>query len=154
MPIHACPKCSSSQRVYSKLITCDIGRQYFCDDRYFVSDATKYFESEYVGGDFINALFCGDCEVGFIPKYLLGELGIRESGHPSSHFPRREFGSIGHLDNRETRLFHAIIWGEQRSGTRVSIKAKNASEAKSELEEMYPGCQMTIYNKEDAEKAR
>lgn len=98
MQIQACPRCSCSQEVYYKLITCDIGRQYFCGDRYFVSDDTKFVESPYVEGDFINALFCGECEIGFIPNTLLKDLGIGESGHPSSHLPRRKFGSIGHLD--------------------------------------------------------
>ena len=154
MPIEACPKCSSSQSVYGKLITCDIGRQYFCGDSYYVADTAKFFGSQYVEGDFINALFCSDCEVGFVPDYLLGELGIRESGQPCSHFPSREFGSIGHLDDRKTRLFHGVIWGGERSGTNVSIKAKSASEAKSELEKIYPRSQMTVYSKRDSERKR
>ena len=54
------------------------------------------------------------------------------------------------------KLFKAMIWkGSQEPGMRVEVKAKNISEAKSKLEEMYgKGTIFDLHNEEDANRKR
>jgi hypothetical protein len=83
MPVEACPKCGSVERVRPKLIATHIlinGGSWTNPHLampFEVLDEKAFHSSPFVIGDyFISALFCYRCETGFIPDSRLAELGI------------------------------------------------------------------------------
>jgi len=81
MPIEACLKCNSADRVRQKLHTADLVfpkvNWSFLNLPYQVLDESAFRSSPFVIGDhFVSALFCDRCGLAFIPHARLAELGI------------------------------------------------------------------------------
>ncbi len=83
MPVEACEKCGLLDAVRPKLIATHIilpAGSWIRSDRVMsheVVDQSRFLSSPFVTGDqFISALYCDRCGIGFIPDSRLAELGI------------------------------------------------------------------------------
>lgn len=83
MPIEACEKCGRQDAVRPKLIATHIilaAGSWIRSDRVMsheVVDEKRFLTSPFIIGDqFISALYCDRCGIGFIPDSRLSELGI------------------------------------------------------------------------------
>jgi hypothetical protein len=81
MPVEACPKCGSANGVRAKLHAADIVSPKvnwsFLNVPYQVVDEARFRASPFVLSDqFVSALYCDRCCLGFIPDSQLAELGI------------------------------------------------------------------------------
>ena len=83
MPVEACERCGSPDAVRPKLIATHIilpAGSWTRSDRVMsheVIDQERFLGSPFVVGDqFVSALYCDRCGVGFIPASRLAELGI------------------------------------------------------------------------------
>lgn len=81
MPIAACPKCRTADAVRPKRIATNFAVQsdYGFFEPYEVTDQERFQASPFTrDGYFISSLYCGTCDIGFIPDVMLPDLGIQK----------------------------------------------------------------------------
>lgn len=166
LPVTACPRCGSLERVRSKLITTNFLLQSHFVEPFTVDRPSQFRASLHTLGDyFVAGLFCDHCDLGFVPDSVAHEIGIEpcmyrgqitlaprnyDIGYPLSDISYDE-------QRRAVRPFEAIIW--QRTpdsvGIRVSLQAANITEAHRILESEYGSDAIySIWNEQDSEKPR
>jgi hypothetical protein len=166
LPVTACPRCGSNERVRSKLITTNLLLQSHFVEPFTVDRPSQFRASPHTLGDyFVAGLFCDHCDLGFVPDLVAHEIGIEPCryrgqitlaprnygiGYPRSDVSYDEQG-------RALRPFEAIIW--QRTpdsvGVRLSLQAADVTEAHRILaSEHGPDAIYSIWNEQDSEKLR
>ena len=79
IPITPCPSCGLTANVVSKLLATNWGLDSAAKESYWISEGDRFSKSPYTDGQFIGALYCTTCDIGFIPDSMLDELGITEN---------------------------------------------------------------------------
>ncbi len=166
LPVTACPRCGSIERVRSKLITTNLLLQSHFVEPFTVDRPSQFQASPHTQGDyFVAGLFCDHCDIGFVPDSVAHEIGIEPCryrgqitlaaqnygvGYPGSDVSYDERGE-------PLRPFEAIIWQRTPDSVefRVTIHAADVTEAHRILQaEHGPDAGYSIWNKQDSEKLR
>lgn len=166
--IEACPKCKSAEHVRQKLVLLDQGYPEYADYKwrtpYSCCPSAMDVRPEYVAdspsGQFVTALYCEHCGIGFIPEYMAKPEKLLPIYKPVPGGFRRVYADdslgplleqmpdVSELKNAELEPwptpdrsgigpYKAIVWVGDKPGVRAEVLASSFDEAESKIREQY-----------------
>jgi hypothetical protein len=166
LPLTACPRCGSIERVRSKLITTNFLLQSHFVEPFTVDRPSQFRASPHTLGDyFVAGLFCDRCDLGYVPDSVAHKIGIEPCRYRGQISLAPRFYGIGYPrsdasyndQGRAVRPFEAIIWQSTPDsvGVRVSLQAADVTEAYRILAiEHGSDAIYSIWNEQDSQKPR